>query len=704
MISLPVLKEANRRFMPVYILAIVFLLISLLTRITLIIYSAGSLDISLKNLLGIFFIGFFYDLCVASFLIIPFILHIWFTNERAYNRPWKWIVGLMYVVIIFLIAFTNIIPKEFSGAIPKVVLAFVILRFAIYLFLLYRGKEFREKWRKIVLQFDFFLLVFLLTFNAVSEFFFWDEFGTRYNFIAVDYLIYTNEVVGNIKESYPLYRILLLVFLFSVVIWWPLKKKIARSVNAQTGFLQRSVISAGLLLLPTFVYFFVSNSYKEFSRNSYNNELAGNGIYEFANAFFRNELDFYRFYKTLPDDEAFSIMRKELAGPNSHFISDDIYNLEREIKYPDTAKKYNIVLITVESFSASFMGVFGNKQNITPQLDSLSQKGIFFTKLYASGTRTVRGLEALTLSIPPPPGQSIVKRPGNENLFSLGAILKEYNYNTSYIYGGYSYFDNMKHFYENNGYRVIDRDALKPSEIHYANIWGVADEDMFTLALNKLDEDYQTGQPFFSQIMTVSNHRPYTFPKGRIDMNPDDQSREGAVKYTDYAIGRFIQEASVKPWFDNTIFIIVADHCAKAGGKVELPVDGYHIPMIIYAPKIITPQKFDRLTAQIDIAPTILGLLKLNYRTKFLGRDILNFPSGNDKAFISTFQGLGYLTDDQLVVLMPPKKIQQYKPDFLNGKSEETVVNDSLVKVATAYYQVAAWMFRNNKFGFRDMK
>lgn len=704
MTSLSVLKEANRRFIPVYIVVFVFLLISLLTRIALLIYSAGSLDLSVKNILGIFFIGFFYDLCVASFLIIPFILHIWFTSNRTYEYPWKWIATGIYLVLIFLIAFTNIIPKEFSGAIPKVVLAFVILRFAIYLFLLYRGKEFRIKWRKVVLQFDFFLLVFLLTFNAVSEFFFWDEFGTRYNFIAVDYLIYTNEVVGNIKESYPLYRILLLVFLFSVFIWWPLKKKIARSVNAQTGFLQRSVISAGLLLLPILVYFFANNSYKEFSRNTYNNELAGNGIYEFSNAFFRNELDFYQFYKTLPDDEAFRIMRKELDGPSSHFISDDIYNLEREIKYPDTTKKYNIVLITVESFSASFMGAFGNKQNITPQLDSLSQKGIFFTKLYASGTRTVRGLEALALSIPPPPGQSIVKRPGNENLFSLGAILKEHNYNTSYIYGGYSYFDNMKHFYENNGYRVIDRDALKFSEIHYANIWGVADEDMFTLALNKLDEDYQTGRPFFSQIMTVSNHRPYTYPKGRIDLNPDDQSREGAVKYTDYAIGRFIREASVKPWFDNTIFIIVADHCAKAGGKVELPVEGYHIPMIIYAPKIITPQKFDRLTAQIDIAPTILGLLKLNYRTKFFGRDILNYPPGNDQAFISTFQGLGYLTNDHLLVLMPPKKTNQFKPDFISGKSEETPVNDSLAKVATAYYQAAAWVFRNNKFGFRNMK
>lgn len=704
MVSNSGLKSANRRFYPVYIAVIIFLLISFLTRIALLVYTAGSVDFSVKNIFGIFFIGLFYDLCVASFLAVPLILHIWFTSERLYKQPLKWAPISFYIILLLLIQFTNIIPKEFSGAIPKVLAALIFLRLVIFILLLLKGEKFRLKWRKIVLQTDFFLLIFLLSFNAVSEFFFWDEFGTRYNFIAVDYLVYTNEVIGNIKESYPLYKILALVFIFSSALWWFLRKKIAASIETGANFLQRTIISLTLLVLPFLVYLFVNNSVRNFSRNTYVNELAGNGAYEFATAFFNNELDYYQFYKTIPDEEAFRIMRKELEEPNSHFVSNDIFNLEREIKHADSAKKYNVVLISVESFSASFMGAFGNTQNITPQLDSLSQKGLFFTRLYSSGTRTVRGLEAMALSIPPPPGQSIVKRPGNENLFSIGSVLKDHNYRTSYIYGGYGYFDNMKYFFENNGYRVIDRDAIKPSDIHYANIWGVADEDLFTLTLNTLDEDYKTGQPFFTQVMTVSNHRPYTFPKGRIDSNPDDQSREGAVKYTDYAIGRFIREASLKPWFSNTIFVIVADHCAKAAGKVELPVNGYHIPMIIYAPQIVSPQKFERLTAQIDIVPTILGLLKLNYHTKFFGRDILNYPTGNDRAFISTYQGLGYLTNDQLLVMMPPKKLLQYRPDFNTGRSEEMIINDSLSRVAMAYYQTTSWMFRNNKYGFKPKK
>jgi phosphoglycerol transferase MdoB-like AlkP superfamily enzyme len=145
----------------------------------------------------------------------------------------------------------------------------------------------------------------------------------------------------------------------------------------------------------------------------------------------------------------------------------------------------NVVLINVESLSAEFMKAFGSEKNITPCLDSIAEKSLFFTNLYASGTRTVRGLEALSLSIPPTPGQSIIKRPGNENLFSLGSVFSSKGYISQYIYGGYSYFDNMNEFFGGNHYQVIDRRQLQPGDIHYANIWGVADEDLFALTLKK---------------------------------------------------------------------------------------------------------------------------------------------------------------------------------------------------------------------------
>ncbi|MEO5946547.1 MAG: LTA synthase family protein [Chitinophagaceae bacterium] len=698
------LQRQNNRFKPVYYLLLIFLLLSFITRIGLLIYSSKSVDLDLKTLLGIFSIGLFYDICIALFLSIPFILHIWFTGERIYKNPWRWVVIGLYLTAISLLLFTNIIPKEFSRALVLILLGLLCFRFSIYLLLLFTGQTFRIRWRKVILLLGFFIVAFILCFNVVSEFFFWDEFGSRYNFIAVDYLVYTSEVIGNIKESYPVVWIVIIVMFIAILCWWPFRRKIAKSVDAPSSFKYRSLIACLILVLPILVYFFINERLKNFSKNTYANELAGNGIYEFGTAFFKNELDFYQFYETLPDKEAFNIMRKELETPGSRFLSNDIYNLDRMISYAEPEKKYNIVLISMESLSASFMKKFGSTIDITPQLDSLADKGILFTKLYASGNRTVRGLEALSLSIPPLPGQSIVKRQNNENLFSIGAVLKEHNYNTSYMYGGYSYFDNMKYFFENNGYSVFDRNSIDASTVDFANIWGVADEYLFNYTLTQLDKNYKTGQPFFAQIMTVSNHRPYTYPKGRIDYNPDDQSREGAVKYTDYSIGKFIKDASVKPWFKNTIFVIVSDHCANAAGKVELPVNGYHIPMIMYAPDILIPKKFERLTAQIDIVPTILGLLKLSYKSKFYGRDIFNYPEGKDRALISTYQGLGYLTNNDLVVQMPPKKVNQYKIDLKSGQSIDVKVNDSLVKIAKAYYQTMGWIIKKNKYRFPIME
>ncbi len=235
-------------------------------------------------------------------------------------------------------------------------------------------------------------------------------------------------------------------------------------------------------------------------------------------------------------------------------------------------------------------------------------------------------------------------------------MFNEKGYVSEFIYGGYSYFDNMGYFFENNGYNLVDRSALKEEEIDYENIWGVADENLFELALKQIDA--QAGkQKVFAHVMTTSNHRPYTYPSGRIDI-PSHTSRSGAVKYTDYAIGKFIREASRKPWFSNTVFVIVADHCASSAGKTDLPVNKYHIPMLMYSPGNITPGTMDRLMSQIDIGPTLLGLLNFSYTSNFYGFDMYKLEPGRERAFISTYQNLGYIRRGELVVLSPQSKVE----------------------------------------------
>ena len=349
-------------------------------------------------------------------------------------------------------------------------------------------------------------------------------------------------------------------------------------------------------------------------------------------------------------------------------------------------------MISIESFSADFMGTFGNTQGITPFLDSLADHSLLFTRLYATGTRTVRGLEALSLCIPPTPGQSIVRRPNNENLFSLGQVFIDKGYESKYIYGGYGYFDNMGYFFSNNGYEVDDRSKIADEDIDYENIWGVADENLFTLAEKEIDNTYQKGKPVYAHIMTTSNHRPFTYPDGRIDI-PSHTNREGAVKYTDYSIRKFINECQAKPWFDNTIFIITADHCASSAGKTELPVNKYHIPMLIYSPTHIPAGKMERLMSQIDLGPTVLGMLNFSYKSKFFGYDIFKLEEGRERVFISTYQSLGYLKNDKLIILNPQRLVTSYKPDYEKGTAEKIENDSALIEEAIAWYQVSSYEF-----------
>lgn len=259
-----------------------------------------------------------------------------------------------------------------------------------------------------------------------------------------------------------------------------------------------------------------------------NRWLPGNGLYELFAAYRNNELEYETFYNKIDNTKAFTLVRNMLKTPEATFTSPDVFNLERTIRNPGPEKNLYVILISVESMSASFLGAFGNTNGITPKLDSLAQHSLHFTNLYATGTRTVRGLEALSLAIPPTPGQSIVRRPKNENLFTLGTVFSQHGYETKFIYGGYGYFDNMNYFFSNNSYDAIDRVTIPKENIHFENVWGVADEDLFTFTEGEADKAVDNKKPFFLQVMTTSNHRPFTYPDNRIDI-PSHTGRNGPL-------------------------------------------------------------------------------------------------------------------------------------------------------------------------------
>ena len=629
----------KHRFGPLAVLALILFTLSFITRVTLLIISWPNLELSFLRLIGIFFIGLFYDIIVWSFFAIPVAFYCWLMKDSWYQK----------------------------------------------------------KWQRIPLFFLFFLITLILVLNVGGEIIFWDEFNVRYNFIAVDYLVYTTEVLGNIWESYNIPLIAAAVIIAVAAILFLVRKKIAASQQVSMHFGKRTVFFLAFMLIPVAGYFLVNNRIKNTSNNNYVNELGGNGIYEFGAAFWNNELDYNKFYATRNDTANFKILRNMLQAPNATFGNDPL-SIERQIKSDSPEHRWNIVLISVESLSGDYLKRFGNKENITPYLDSLIPYGLWFDQFYATGTRTVRGLEALSMAIPPTPGQSIVRRPDNDDMFTMGSVLKSKGYECNYIYGGNSFFDNMGKFFSNSSYKVLDERDIPDSLVHITTAWGADDEAAFNFTIQQCDKSFSSNKPFFNHIMTVSNHRPYTYPEGRIDISPSHQSIQGAVKYTDYAINKFIKDAQQRPWFNNTLFVIVADHCAKSAGKTDLPVNRYHIPCIIYAPQLVKPAIENRLISQIDLAPTILGLMNLNYTSRFFGYDVYKVNPGNERAFISTYQDMGYIKDGRLIILSPQQKVQMFKPDFTTGSNVQITSSAELINEAIAWYQGASFQYKTGRY------
>lgn len=561
----------------------------------------------------------------------------------------------------------------------------------------------KKTWQRALMQLGAVGIFYVLLFSSCAEWLFWDEFGVRFNFIAVDYLVYTTEVVGNIRESYNLPLILGGVGTVAVLLTLALNatggmRRWFDALPEPTGRRWKAgAIWFVVGLSPAFLLNQVQ-TIPAFADN-YQRELAKNGTWSFFAAFRNNELDYEQFYPVLPVADSFARIRKDLTQDGAKLMKPQELDTLRYINNTGPEQHLNVIQITVESLSAKFLGSFNPESTLTPHLDALAPQSLFFTQLYATGTRTVRGMEATTLSLPPTPGRSIVKRPRNGNMFTLGSVFRSRGYDTAFIYSGYGYFDNMNAYFGANGYRIVDRASVDKTDITFANAWGACDEDLFRWTLREADNDAAAGKPFHFFVMTTSNHRPFTYPDGRIDLPSKVSGRDGGVKYTDYAINQFLQEAAKKPWFKNTVFVIVADHCAESAGRTELPVQNYHIPLFIYAPGgQIAPGRVDTRMSQIDLPPTLLSLMGWSYPSRFYGRDVLK-TKGEPRALIGNYQRLGLYRDSEVNVLKPLRQSSQFRYDPASFALTPLTTEDEDMRIDTiAYYQTASYLYEHNAY------
>ena len=564
------------------------------------------------------------------------------------------------------------------------------------------NRRFQAAWHRRLFWSACALFWFVEIFLLFVEYFFFDEFKSRFNTVAVDYLLYPHEVFVNIWESYHVGIVLGICAVLSVG-WVYLAARLfarmwERPFAAKARLLRfGAAVALALVLAPT-----IRLKGAHVSGDRTLNELANNGAISFAAAVWTHHLDYSAFYQTMPRPEAYARVRRLLAEPNAQFVGAG-ETIQRHIAGDPARPRLNVVIFLEESLGSEFWGCLGRPDTLTPEMDKLAaEQGLLFTNLYACGNRTVRGMEGVLSSFPPLPGDSIVKRDLSDNVETIARVLKRDGYSTVFLYGGRGLFDGMRSFTLHNGYdRFIEqRHFTHPT---FTTIWGVCDEDIFARAIEECRDLSKTGQPFLATILSVSNHKPYTYPKGRIPEDPDQRRRENAVKYSDYALGQFFRAARNEAFWTNTLFAVVADHGARVYGKQSIPIHSYEIPLLIAGPAAVkAPARLGQLGSSLDVDPTLLGLIGRPYDTIFLGRDLLHDRPEAGRALLNHNRDIGLLARDRLVVLGLMQTVEFYAGDpkrvDMNLLPVPTEADRELQRDTIAIFQVADELYTRQHY------
>jgi phosphoglycerol transferase MdoB-like AlkP superfamily enzyme len=442
----------------------------------------------------------------------------------------------------------------------------------------------------------------------------------------------------------------------------------------------------------------VNISLASFSNDHLANELALNSSYSLLYAVYnlRHEENAARVYDDgdMGREEMLERVRRYIvpsapAFPDTQVPTLHHHDLPRRDRTPP-----NLVIFVQESLGARYVGSLGGLP-LTPNLDRLSREGLYFTQLYATGTRTVRGLEALATGFPPLPAPSVLKLDlAQRDFFTLAGLLRGQGYATDFIYGGVGSFDNMAGFFLRNGFdRVIDQDDFENPA--FVGTWGVSDEDLVA----KANEVFRAhgDRPFFALMLSTTNHSPFEFPPGRIELYEQPAgTRHNAMKYADYAIGRLFELARQEAYYANTIFLIVADHDPRVQGPELVPIDRFRIPGLIIGPGV-PKRRFEQLASQIDLAPTLLHLMGIETQHPMIGRDLLQLPPRNPGRAVMQY-GLAnaFRVGDKVVIHEPGGKVGTYL--WTNSALRPAPRDIELERDALAHLLWASWAYSERAY------
>lgn len=507
------------------------------------------------------------------------------------------------------------------------------------------------------------LSIWLLVFMEVVTPSFILEYDVRPNRLFVEYLMYPSELMNMLLSGYKT-ELTIVTLLSSLTLYFSWKgSAVVLNEPAMPVWYWRPLLAILVLLLgvmgarSSLGHRPLNPAMVAFSIDPLMNDLTLNSTYSmlFAVKQLQNEDDAFKYYGQMDEDEVINLVRDSTnLGLNKYFSKEFPTMASHKSSY--RGQKKNLVILLQESLGARYVGKLGGLP-LTPNIDKLMEEGWNFTNVYATGTRSVRGIEAIITGFSPTPARSVVKLGKSQSgFFSIAHLLKKNGYHTQFIYGGESHFDNMKSFFLGNGFDDM-QDFGTFKEPTFVGSWGASDEDLYAKAHLQFSVLHEQRKPFFSLVFTTSNHTPFDYPDGRIELyNQPKETRENAAKYSDYALGKFFENAKKSAYWADTIFLIVADHDSRAYGDQLVPIKHFHIPAVIVGSDIIHRQD-TRLASQIDLPQTLLSLIGVDSDNPMIGHDLTQeIPQVKLRAMMQFYKNFAWMDGQNNVVVLQPEK------------------------------------------------
>lgn len=560
--------------------------------------------------------------------------------------------------------------------------------------------------QKIITKFRWMLSSYFTAFSAlfifleVATFPFMAEFDSRLNRLFLEHMVQIREVFGMILKGHT--ESLIFGLSASMLTGWILfrcfQKLNARSYGCSVKKRLTLFFAGGLFLIfgvrSSFIHHAANINLASFSTSQIVNQLALNSSYSLAYAYYsmkKMEKDPTTMYGKMAPSEMFRLVRKSAGIADEACTNSGIPLLHYQQSGFPAQPPLNLVIILEESLGSEYVGCLGGLP-LTPNIDRLSTEGFLFTHLYATGIRTVRGIEAILSGFLPTPGESTVKLGlCQKNFFTIAELLRRRGYITEFIYGGRRSFDSMSTFFFGNGFdEIYDKYNFKNPV--FSGTWGVSDEDLFGKA-NEIFKN-RRGNPFFALILTASNHDPFEFPDGWIEpYEQPKETRHNAIKYADYALGKFFETAKKEKYYNNTIFLIIADHSTRLQGEDLIPIHKFDIPALIIGPHV-KPGTYAKVASQIDMTPTLLDLMVISTEHPVAGRALLSLPDTiPGRAVMQYGDTNAFMEEDRVVLLrkhMKPVQFTCNKGRLLTSKTDK-----DLVTMARAHALLPGYLYFN---------